>query len=118
MSEMLFEGGYETSIRESQRWAYDRMAYERAEQDREDRLRGHVDIGSYNVPYHLQGLVLEYGIHPDRVCAVADLFESTDDFVRALRNADEARLDEVEARWYRLDEEEAARQQSGMFPQR
>jgi len=120
--EMMFEeSGYEASVRESQRWAYDRMAHERAEQDREDRLRGYVDIGGYNVPYHLQGLVLEHGVHPDRACAVADLFDSTEDFVGALQNADtnrrEARLDEVEARWARLDEEEAARQRSGLFPQ-
>lgn len=120
--EMMFEeSGYEASVRESQRLAYDRMAHERAEQDREDRLRGYVDIGGYNVPYHLQGLVLEHGVHPDRVCAVADLFDSADDFVGAVQNADtnrrEARLDEVEARWARLDEEETARQQSGLFPQ-
>lgn len=115
MSEMMMEGGYETSVRESQRWAYDQMAHEHTEQDREDRLRGYVDIGGYNVPYHLQGLVLEHDVHPDRVCAVADLFESTDDFVGAVHNADtnrrEARLDEAEARWAKLDEEEAASQQ-------
>lgn len=119
MSEMMRESGFDSHLRESQDWAYDRMTREQAERDRKDRERGYVDIGGYNVPYHLQGLVLEHGVHPDRVCAVADLFDSTEDFVGAVQNAGnsrrEARLDELEARWAKLDEEEAARQQSGLF---
>lgn len=113
--EMTRKDGFEAARREQLRMDYDRLAHEQAERDREDRIRGYVDIGGYNVPYHLQGLVLEHGIHPDRVCAISDLFDSSDDFVASVASADsdslrrEARLDEVEARWARLDEEEAAR---------
>jgi hypothetical protein len=116
----MMEGDYEASRIDSHRQAYDRMAAERAEQDREDQLRGYVDIGGYNVPYHLQGLVLEHGVPADKACAIADLFESTDDFVHAIQDIDtnrrQARLDDVEARWARIDQEEVARQESGLFP--
>jgi hypothetical protein len=130
MSEMMSEGLYEEGVREHQHWAYDRMAHERAEQDREDRARGHVDIGGFNVPYNLQGMVFEHSIHPDEVCAVSDLFESTEDYERMRDNQSafvggrigqddlDPRIAEVDARWARLDEEKAARQQSGLFPQR
>lgn len=128
MSEMMSESGYEASRRESQRWAYDRMAREQAERDREDRIRGYVDIGGYNVPYHLQGLVLEHGVHPDKVCAIADLFESDADFVSVMGAPDhlgklspidgDPRVDEVQARFARVEADEAARQQSDLFPER
>ena len=129
MSEMMRESGFESHMRESQRWAYDRMARKQAELDREDRERGYVDIGGYNVPYHLQGMVLEHSIHPDEVCAVSDLFESTEDYERMRNNQSafvggrishvdlDPRIAEVDARWARLGEEEVARQQSGLFPQ-
>jgi hypothetical protein len=120
MHEMMGESDQDAWRRQTQSWQYDKFAHEQKEQDREDRARGYVDIGGYNVPYHLQSLVLEHDIHPDKVCAIADLFDSTEDFFEALSGAKtnrrEARLDEVEARWARIAEEEAARQASGLYP--
>jgi len=61
-----------------------------------------VEIGGHNVPFHLQDLVLQENIHPDKVNAVADLFISSDDFLSSLSSSDE-RLEEVIRRWDLLD---------------
>ena len=104
---------YEIGIEDLHRDMADRTMREQMLRDKEDRERGYVDIGGYNVPYNLRDMVFMHGMRPGKVVAVADLFESTADFETSMQTGDtegrDTRLDEAEARWAAFDTDEVAR---------
>jgi hypothetical protein len=95
---------------------YDPEAYARVMQAREERIKSFVNVDGYDIPPHVLELILEDGMRPERVCAIAHLFESSEDYLSTTLLAEsgqrDPRLDEVDAIWARLDEDEAFRHQS------